>query len=94
MRIYALMLGIALTTGYGYAAQVAVSSAGAGHRADTLPAGAVAPVDGRGQVWYGGVLDPITVESERGPVAAKTRVFTRPTVRCTDAVRSHFSAVS
>lgn len=93
MRIYALMLGVALTTGYGYAAQVAVSSIGAGHRPDTLPAGALVP-DARGQVWYGGVLDPITVESERGPVAAKTRVFSRPTVRCPEAAHSQFSAVS
>lgn len=93
MRIYALMLGVALTTGYGYAAQVAVSSVGAGHRPDTLPAGAMAP-DSRGRVWYGGVLDPITVETERGPVAAKVRGFSRPTVRCPEAAHSQFSAVS
>jgi hypothetical protein len=92
MRIYALMLGVALTTGYGYAAQVAVSSIGAGHRPDPLPPGALAP--DRGQVWYGGVLDPITVESERGPVAAKVRVFSRPTVRCPETAHSQFSAVS
>lgn len=93
MRIYALMLGVALTTGYGYAAQVAVSSVGTGHR-DALPAGAVTPDGNRGQVWYGGVLDPIIVESERDPVAAKTRVYSRPTVRCPEAAHSHFSAVS
>ena len=93
MRMYALMLGVALTTGYGYAAQVAVSSIGAGHRPNTLPAETLAP-DERGQVWYGGVLDPITVESERGPVAAKVRVFSRPTVRCPETAHSQFSAVS
>jgi hypothetical protein len=93
MRIYALMLGVALTTGYGYAAHVAVSSLGTSHRS-TLPVGAVTPDESRGQVWYGGVLDPITVESERGPVAAKTRIYSRPTVRCPEAAHSQFSAVS
>ena len=92
MRIYALMLGVALTTGYGYVAQVAGSSVGTSHR-DTLPAGAVTS-ESRGQLWYGGVLDPITVESERGPVAAKTRIYSRPTVRCPEAAHSQFSAVS
>lgn len=92
MRIYALMLGVALTTGYGYAAQVAVASVGAGHRVNTLPAGSVTPDDGRGRVWYGGVLDPVVVESERGTVATKTRIFTRPA--CPESVHARFSAVS
>ena len=94
MRIYALMLGVALTTAYGYAAQVAVSSVGARHRVDPPPAGSLTPDDGPGRLWYGGVLDPITVESERGTVATKTRIFSRPTVRCPETAHSQFSAVS
>ena len=54
MRLYAVLLGIALTTGYGYAAQVAVASVDPGRRAEVDPAS---------MIWYGGSLDPITVES-------------------------------
>ncbi len=41
MRVYALLLGILLTTGYGYAAQIAVSSLGAGRQPATEPAAVV-----------------------------------------------------
>ena len=37
MRIYALMLGIALTTGYGYAAELAVSSLDPGRQTRANP---------------------------------------------------------
>ena len=94
MRIYALMLGVALTTGYGYAAQVAVTSVGAAHRVNTLRAASIAADDGRGQVWYGGVLDPVVVESQRGTVVTKTKILGRPTVRCPEVAQSRFTAVS
>lgn len=89
MRMYALLLGVILTSGYGYAAEVAVASA-SGRRAPTPHPEARAV---RAPVWYGGILDPIIVES-RGPdrVAGTERhVLERLTVRCADAerVRSH-----
>ncbi len=72
MRMYALLLGAVFTTGYGYAAEVAVSSVAAGRHAAVAPAAAVsvgAPLD---PVWYGGVIDPITVESGGGPAKITT----------------------
>src|SRR5439155_1597051 len=48
-------------------------------------------------VWYGGVLDPVTVESQSGSTraaATQGRVLSRPTVRCTEAHPSRFHAVS
>jgi hypothetical protein len=98
MRVYALLLGIVLTTAYGYAAQIAVSSSlgPARHtpaeQETTIPAG-----DALDGVWYGGVLDPVTVESRSGgarAAAAKGRVLSRPTVRCTEIGPSRFRAVS
>jgi hypothetical protein len=99
MRVYPLLLGILLTTGYGYAAQIAVSSLGAGRVAPadpaaTSPAPAGTALDG---VWYGGVLDPVTVETRSGgtrAAATKARVLSRPTVRCIETGPSRFRAVS
>jgi hypothetical protein len=91
MRMYALLLGVILTSGYGYAAQVAVASAAAGREPASNPeAGAV-----RDQVWYGGILDPIIVESRGTPRVAGTehRVLERLTLRCADAEWSHFHAM-
>jgi len=97
MRVYALLLGILLTTGYGYAAQIAVSSLRA-RRPTALEPAARIPTDGAlDGVWYGGVLAPVTVESRSdGTRAAVTqgRVLSRPTVRCTEARPSRFHAVS
>ena len=97
MRVYALLLGILFTTGYGYAAQIAVSSLGAGRSAPAQPAATV-PTDGvLDGVWYGGVLDPVTVESRSGgtrAAATQGRVLSRPSVRCTEASSSRFHAVS
>jgi hypothetical protein len=96
MRIYALLFGIALTTGYGAAAQLAVSSLDAGRHAPGKPAAAVPASGAPGDVWYGGVLDPITVESSGGNArgAAHARILTRPTVRCVGADRSTFHTIS
>ncbi len=97
MRVYALLLAVILTTGYGYAAQIAVSSLGAGRHTATEPATAIPASGALDGVWYGGVLDPVTVESRSdGAQAAATqgRVLSRPTVRCTEAHPSRFHAVS
>jgi hypothetical protein len=99
MRIYPLLLGILLTTGYGYAAQIAVSSLGPGRRATADPVGPIPAPTGNALdgVWYGGVLDPVTVETRSGgtqAAATKARVLSRPTVRCVEAGPSRFRAVS
>ncbi len=97
MRVYALLLAVILTTGYGYAAQIAVSSLGAGRHTATEPATAIPAGGALDGVWYGGVLDPVTVESRSdGAQAAATqgRVLSRPTVRCSEAHPSRFHAVS
>lgn len=96
MRVYALLLGVALTTGYGYAAQIALSSVGASRY--TPAASPAASAAGHpGSVWYGGVLDPVTVESKSDgarPASTKNQVLSRPTVRCIEAARSGFRAAS
>ena len=97
MRVYALLLAVALTTGYGYAAQVAVSSLGPGRQPATAPAGAIPASGALDGVWYGGVLDPVTVESRSDGARAATtqgKVLSRPTVRCAEAHPSRFHAVS
>jgi len=97
MRVYALLLGILLTTAYGYAAQIAVSSLGPGRQMATEPAVATRAGDALDGVWYGGVLDPVTVESRsdgKRAAASQGRVLTRPTVRCSEARPSRFHAVS
>jgi hypothetical protein len=96
MRVYALLLGIALTTGYGYAAQMAVSSLGAGRNLITAPAPTIDPGTSLDGVWYGGVLDPVTVESPSGArvTAARGRILSRPTVRCVETGSARFRAVS
>jgi hypothetical protein len=93
MRMYALLLGVILTSGYGYAAQVAVASATAGREPGPDPEAAAV----LGHVWYGGTLDPIIVESRgRARVAERGhRLLERVTVRCADAdaERSGFHAM-
>src|SRR5947208_16772262 len=97
MRVYALLLGILLTTGYGYAAQIAVSSLGAGRQPATEPATVVPATNSLDGVWYGGVLDPVTVESLSGGArvsASQGKVLSRPTVRCSEVHPTRFRAVS
>ncbi len=93
MRVYALLLGIVFTASYGFAAQLAVSSVGPGRQSDTAPASASQELD---RVWYGGVIDPITVESAGGAATAavtKTRLLYRPTLRCTVTGRAGYRAI-
>ncbi len=89
MRIYALLLGVVFTSASGYAAQVAVSSVGTNRHADSRPA-AAATDNATDRIWYGGVLDPITVESGGGPakttVVNKSRLLDRPAAHCFTAV--------
>ncbi|HKW40586.1 MAG TPA: hypothetical protein VJN39_04990 [Gemmatimonadales bacterium] len=92
MRVYALLLGIALTAGYAYPAQMAVESLQHGPRVLAQPTTAVVK-DSRGDLWYGGVLDPVTVVGD-GSTPAKHRVVSRQTVRCVESARSSFRAVS
>ena len=96
MRVYALLLGILLTTGYGYAAQIAVSSLGAGRPTATEPEATIPTGGALDGVWYGGVLAPVTVESRSDGTraAAQGSIMSRPTVRCTEARPSRFHAVS
>lgn len=96
MRIYALLLGILLTTAYGAAAELAVTSLHSGRRAPARSAVTIPASDALGAVWYGGVLDPITVESSaRGShAAAQAGIISRPTVRCVGADRSTFRTIS
>jgi hypothetical protein len=93
MRVYALLLGIILTAGYGYTANVAVSSLGAGNQALARPAPGRALEDVPGAVWYGGVLAPVTVEID-GTALGKSRALSRKTVRCPEAARSSYGAIS
>jgi hypothetical protein len=83
MKAYAMLLGMVLTLGSGYAAEVAVSSVGAGTGLVKVgtPTGAVR--HGRDTIWYGGVLDPITVEAPGGGAAtapAARRMLVDPPV--------------
>jgi len=90
MRIYALLLGVVFTSAYAYAAQVAVSSVGTNRHAGSRPAAAAAADNATDRIWYGGVLDPITVESGGGPaktsVVNKSRLLDRPAAHCFTAV--------
>ena len=97
MRVYALLLGVLLTTGYGYAAQVAVSSLGSGRQTVSEPAKSIPATNALDGVWYGGVLDPVTVESRSGGArasASRNKVLSRPTVRCSEPQPTRFRAVS
>jgi hypothetical protein len=70
MRVYAVLMGMVLTAGSAYLAQVAVGAAG--FERLTVPSPSPSPSSsGDGAVarelWYGGVLDPVTIEAGRAP---------------------------
>src|SRR2546421_11709409 len=97
MRVYALLLGIALTSGYGYAAQLAVSSLDTGRQTRRDAATPVPASGAPDAVWYGGVRDPATVGSATGdtrPAAAQGRGVSRPAGRRVGADRSALRAVA
>jgi hypothetical protein len=69
MRVYAILMGMVLTAGSAYLAQVAVGSAGFERLVGPSPSPGN-PAVAR-ELWYGGVLDPITIEVSRAtPVSA------------------------
>ncbi len=73
MRRYAVLLGMLLTVGYGYATQLALTA--------ERPAGARRSADTTGwtdRIWYGGTLDPITVEAYADPVPRRLGTKTDP----------------
>jgi hypothetical protein len=96
MRAYAMLLGLALTTASGYAAQVAVSSVGTGRLEPATSAATVEPRDRLDAVWYGGVLDPVTIEakgdSPSKTAAARRLLLDRSGAACPRSTR--YSAVS
>jgi hypothetical protein len=63
MRVYAVLLGVLLTAGSAYLAEVAVASAGFERLAGPSPRSGDLTVGG--ELWYGGVIDPITIEAPR-----------------------------
>jgi len=68
MRGLTLLTATILTFGYGFAAQAAMTV----ERQQTFARVArtvetVSPVDDANRVWYGGMLDPITVEVSASP---------------------------
>jgi hypothetical protein len=66
MRVYSSMLAVLLTAGSAYVAELAVSSAGFERVPRPSPGGREPPPVGS-QLWYGGILDPITIEVRRMP---------------------------
>jgi len=69
MRGLTLLIATILTFGYGFAAQAAMTF----ERQQTYARVArtvetVSPVEDANRVWYGGMLDPITVEAPAAPV--------------------------
>lgn len=73
MRGLTVLVATILTAGYGFAAQAAMTA----DRAETIRrvAGPTAeptlPADASGRVWYGGMLEPLTVEASTAAPAPK-----------------------
>ena len=69
MRGLTLLIATILTFGYGFAAQAAMTVerarayAGVARTVETA-----SPVTDANRVWYGGMLDPITVEAAAPPL--------------------------
>ena len=81
MRAYEVLLGVLLTAGSAYVAQIAVASAGF-DRVSAPPA-ARGDLLGPGELWYGGVIDPVTVEAMRAANPAIVVAMPRAsTVEC------------
>jgi hypothetical protein len=83
MRVYAVLLGVLLTAGSAYVAQLAVASAGFDRVAAASPGRG--DLLGPGELWYGGVIDPITVEAMRA--ANPAIVLAAPRVRTVACAR-------
>ncbi len=75
MRVSALLFGILLTAASGYVAQVAVQSAGlerAGRPSREAADPPPSPPRARAPIWYGGMLQPITVAVSRDTTPTPT----------------------
>lgn len=70
MRIYTLLLGILLTLGVAFVAELAIDSAGTQLAAEL--ARDARHSDPQGPVWYGGMLAPITVQARRAATPPAT----------------------
>lgn len=93
MKAYAMLLGMLFTVGSGYAAQVAVTSVGAARSVEAAPAPGSRVTNSLDTIWYGGVLDPITVQARGdGPVKTETArklLLDRPATRCLQAASGY-----
>jgi hypothetical protein len=80
MRVYAVLMGVVLTGGSAGIAQLAIASAGF----ERIPARSTGRRDlgARGELWYGGVLDPITIEAK--PAGRPALAAHAPRVRRSD----------
>jgi hypothetical protein len=91
MRVYALLLGLVLTTGYVYAAQVAVSSANAGASHGRVAVPTSRADEKPGPIWYGGTLELVTVEAKAdaraGAKARKRLILNGKRVPCSHVSR-------
>jgi len=87
MRKYAVLLGMGLTTVYGYVGHVAVASLNPG---PTRPSPAArARAEALDPVWYGGTLPPVVVEATKAGsgknAVVRGLIDARPSVRCFQA---------
>ena len=75
MRGLTILVATILTAGYGFAAQAAITASRVEtirRVAGTTEAAAPSPVEAATHVWYGGMLQPVTVEAAPlDPTAAK-----------------------
>ena len=102
MRVYAILMGVVLTAGSAYLAQVAVGSAGFERLAGPSPSSGN-PAVAR-ELWYGGVLDPITIEVGRAPrstyafgapwIPSSELAVNQEAVECTRRARSKRHALT
>jgi len=70
MRFYAVLLATLVTAASGYVAQLAVASSGFGRAWVVLHRTADPP--SLDPLWYGGILDPVTIEGRRPAAQALT----------------------
>ena len=96
MRVYALLLGITLTIGYGYAGQVALMSVETANRHASLVERADRAPD---PLYFGGTLAPITVEATAATATSGAHtVVTVPLAhsgeRCAASGQPRYRAIS
>jgi len=75
MRVYAILLGMVLTAGSAYLAHVAIGSAGFERLTPSSSSREGSQI--ASELWYGGVLDPITIEAAPR-TSGSTLVFAAP----------------